>query len=273
MDFNLTEHIGEDGNFTEGFAPAATASLGEGYQDSKVLEGITNPAGLIKAYADTKTAYGKKLEGVIAKPGENATDEEKASYRKTMLAELGTPESPDDYNFNRPESLPDGMTYDEEFEGAFRQLFHEVGMPADMAKSLADKFNEVQVARHVAAVEQAKQKLTEEATQLDKDWPGEKSTLNNRHAFKAIMQFGTEELKTLLKEANISTNPTNHDAWNKLNISPSQRRIWSNIGAAMKSDLAINDEGLPATSNEPATAMGKIYDHPTSKTLLDKAKS
>ena len=270
MEFNISEHIGDDGNFTEGFGQAAVSALGEGYEGSKVFEGITNPAGMIKAYADTKKAYGQKLEGVIKKPGEDASDEERAEYSKQLLAELGAPEKAEDYEFYRPEELPEGMVYDEEVEASFREMFFEMGVPADMANKFSQKFSEVQIARHNAAVEEGNRQFTEQASQLDKDWTGDKKVINNRVAFKAIMQFGTDDHKQILKEANINGNVTDHEAWRRLGFTPNQRRVWANIGNAMKSDTAITDEGSPNSGDSGKTGLSSVYDHPTSAVLTKK---
>lgn len=267
--FNITEHIGEDGNFTDGFASAATEALGDNYKGSKIFEPIKNPADLLSVYADTKTAYGKKLEGVIQKPAANATDQEKAEYSKTLLTELGTPEKPEDYEFIRPEKLPEGMEYDENTEAYFRKIFFDIGVPKSIAGALSAKFNEMQIAAYNESVTKTSQQFIEDVKSLDNDWRGDKAVLNNRQAFKAIMQFGTDDLKKTLKEGNINNTLTDHVKWRALGFSPAQRRVWANIGAAMKSDEAITNEGTPGSSNtDQNTTMSKIYDHPTSKVLI-----
>jgi len=277
MEFNLIEHIGEDGNFKDTFGPSAVAALGDDFKDSKVFEGIKNPSDLVSAFANTKKMVGQKLEGVIKKPGEKATDAEKAEYRKSLLAELGTPEKPEDYDFARPEKLPEGMQYDENFEAAFRQFFYEIGAPKDMVSAISNKFNEMQIANHNAYLEKQETAFRESAAELDKDWSGDKAAVNNTAAFKAIMQFGTPELQKMLKDAKISDvgNISNHDMWRKLNFSPSQRRVWANIGLAMKSGQIVSDESTDRKDNagDKTKLASKMYDHPTSKELHQKPAS
>jgi hypothetical protein len=269
MGFNITEHIGEDGSFKETFAPSVIETLGPDYKDSKALEGITDSVGLTKAYIDTKKLVGQKLEGVIKKPGEKATEAEKAEYHKSLLKELGTPEKPEDYVFDRPEKLPDGMVYDENFETAFRQVFAEIDLPASMATALSKKFNELQTANFQAYMEQQENVFKEDVASLDKDWPGDKGSLNNRAALAALNEFGTPELKKLIADAKLSEagNINNHALWRKSGLSPTQRRVWAAIGTRMKSPT-IADQGTP---EQPASDQ-RVYNHPTSSELY-KSKS
>lgn len=264
--FNITEHIGEDGNFTEGFKGAALAELGDDYKENNALDVIKNPSGLIKAFIDTKSDVGKKLEGVIQKPAGNATGQEKADYQKMLLKELGSPEKAEDYDFPRPENLPKDMNYDEATEAAFREFFFEQSVPKGIATALATKFSEMQVARHTAAVEAQQKEFNTACEELDKDWPGNAATENNRLAFKAIMAFADEDLTKLLKDAKLNDTITDHQKWLDCGFTPAQRRVWLNIAKATKADKIITDEGTPVKTEEKGTekVIKTLYDHPTS---------
>lgn len=264
---NIVDYIGDDGNFSDGFKGAAIAELGDDFKETKVFDDIKNPSGLISAYAHTKTKVGEKLEGVIQKPAENATDQEKADYQKSLLKELGTPEKAEDYDFPRPENLPEGMNYDEDTEAAFRQFFFEQNVPKGIATALAAKFSEMQISRHTAAVEAQQKEFDTACTELDKDWSGTAATKNNRLVFKAIMEFADEGLTKLLKDAKLNDNITDHQKWNDCSFTPAQRRVWLNIAKRTKVDTIVTNEGGSGggeKESDTKKVVKKLYDHPTS---------
>jgi len=260
---NDVEVMSDDGKFTESFSPGI---LGEGYKETKAFERTPDLPSLLKAYADTKSAYGKKLEGVIQKPAENATDQEKADYRKSLLEELGVPGSAKDYEFPKPENLPGGVAYNQQLEDQFREVFIKRDVPLDMAKGLVEDYNEIQLAAVQARLDEQQKVFEESCKDLDKKWTGDARIRNNRLAFKAIMRFGTEDLQSLLKDAKINEDVGNHQKWHELGFSPSQREIWFSIGSATGTAEAITDEGTPAAREEAGVkkVVEKVYDHPTS---------
>lgn len=267
MDVNVMEHIdSETGKFTESFAGQISAIAGEEHKDTKLFEKVPDVATLIKVALDTKSALGKKQE--FQRPGENATDAEKTAFRKALQKELGAPESSDDYEFARPDDLPEGMRYLEEVEKVYRELFHEEGVSLSTAKRITDKFNEVQRKRFNDRLEAENKKFEENSTELKKDWKGDNLVKNARTAFKAIMQVGTEDLTKLLKDAKIFDAAADLGKWRGLGFSPKQLRIWHNIGTLIKSDDAITNEGGPVVPEGEASdtkkVVTKMYDHPTS---------
>ncbi|MCK5605435.1 hypothetical protein KAR91_26320, partial [Candidatus Pacearchaeota archaeon] len=120
-DVNIMEYIDETGKFGDGFAEAATAIAGESHKGSKVYDDVPDFDTLVKNYADTKSLVGKKLEGVIQKPANDASDEDKAAYRDGLLTELGASENPDDYKFPEVE----GIEYHPDVAKLFQDYFVE----------------------------------------------------------------------------------------------------------------------------------------------------
>lgn len=270
-DVNVMEHIDETGKFTETFKEQISSIAGEEFKDSKIFDSVPDIATLVKNYAYTKRDFGKKIDGLIQKPAENATDEQKAEYRKMLLKELGAPEKAEDYVIKRPENLPEGVSYDEEVEKHFREVFLKLGVPNDIASALTDEFNQLQMSRFQAALEKQKTEFIESSKALDKDpaWLGENRIKNNRIAFKAVLKFAGEDLAKLFKDAKLNEDVANHQKWHDLGFNPAQRRIWYNIGLATKVDEAITDEGTPKnTFGGPQKLTQKLYDHPTSKREL-----
>ncbi len=72
-----------------------------------------------------------KLSSTPAKPGEAATDEQKAAWREM----LGVPKKPEDYALAEVE-LPEGLSVDEKMTGEFKTLAHEVGMSTEQVQAV-----------------------------------------------------------------------------------------------------------------------------------------
>jgi len=238
----MTEFLNEDGGFTEDFKTALPSMLGEEHAESKVFEDITGLSMLAKAYADTKSMVGKKLEGVIQKPTDNSSDDDKANFRKTLLTELGAPESVDGYQFDRPD-MPDGMEYDEGMEGDFKSLLHQANCPLDIAKTLVDGFNKLQIGRFNQGVEADNAEFEKESTSMKTDWAGEALPTNLRIALKAVKEFVGDDLKKQIDEAKLYDKATDLSVWRKLGFSPSQIRVWHNIASKVMPSTAGKDEG------------------------------
>ena len=196
----MVDFLNEEGGFTDGFREALPGMLGDEHIDSKVFDDIPDVATLAKNYADTKSMVGRKLEGVIQKPTESATDEDKANYRDTLRIELGAPESIEGYAFDRPE-LPEGMEYDEGMEGEFKDLFFQRKTSPDDAKFFVDAFNQMQINRYKQAVEAQNKEFEADVASFKADNLGELLPKNLRIALKAVKEFSSDELKKTLDDA------------------------------------------------------------------------
>src|SRR5271169_2804449 len=102
--------------------PAWTAQL-----PKPVLEKLTAERVPYKNLGELWTKFESLEQEVgngIRVPGKDATDEQRASYRKAM----GIPVNPEGYSLNRPQ-LPSGLPYDERLEKWFRNELFEAGVP------------------------------------------------------------------------------------------------------------------------------------------------
>lgn len=268
----LMEHIDSSGTLGEGFAEAAKAAAGEGFEDSKVFDNIPDVATLVKNYGHTQRDKGKKLEGVIQKPTKDATDEQKTEYRTSLLKELGAPADAGAYELPRPDKLPGGVEFDEEAvkamdarEAVARQFFFERGWPVSMVKEGIEFMNKIQLEAIEARMAKEQQAFEADCKELDKLWTGDSKIANCRIAFKAAMVYGPDGLKNALKESKINEDVTNYEKWRSINVSPSHLQTWYNVGSTTNVDATITDEGGPAGASETEL---NPYDHPTSKDLF-----
>jgi hypothetical protein len=258
---NDVEIMSDDGKFTADFKPEM---LGEDYKNTKFFETTPNLVTLMKSAADTKAKIGemgKELEKAIQRPGEDATDQEKADYRKSLQKELGAPETVDAYDL----PVPEGQKANEEFVNFTKEMFLAEGVPVDSAARMAAKWNEFQA-------KTANDKFVDEAKQYKQSHAGDKLVTGARTAIKAMIQFADADLKALIKETKILDNPADLDELREMGIWPSQLAIWENIGERMKSDAAITNEGeiVAEAAEKPKegtteAVVSKAYDHPSSK--------
>ena len=257
MEFNAETHVGEGGTMTDQFITDFHADLGDDYAGkdyTQLLKEAGGFSGLAKRFVDTKSAYDTKLEGVIQKPGENATDEQKAEYAKLCRtgAGLDAPTDATGYTFARAEG--DGITEAE--EASYRAFCLEKGVPDAVAGLMWDYRKEAMAAGQVAQAAQIEKDWTESTEDLKKDWSGEELAVNIRLAHQALMQFGSDDmehdgntykgLKTLLKEADLFTNPSNFDKWREVmgDGAMAQLRSYANIGKRMQSgDIKFGSAG------------------------------
>lgn len=124
----VTSFIGEDGTFKEGW----TGVLDEGYRNEKCLTTVKNFKNLAKFAVDTKRMVG---ENKIAIPSEKSTEQEWNEWYKAA----GRPETSEDYNFKRPDSLPEEY-WNPDFAKSAQTLMHKIGLSKKQAEALF-KFN------------------------------------------------------------------------------------------------------------------------------------
>jgi hypothetical protein len=234
--------VDSEGNFTESFSEQLGEWLGEEHAETKAFESITNLSGLAKAYADTKSMVGKRLEV----PGDDASDEQKAEYNKAM----GIPDSAEGYELAVPENLPEGMEYNEDFANAFKGIFHEAKISKGQADILAAKFNEMQIKMYNDAQAAEQAAFTQSVDKLKADWTGDSIVENPRLAFKAIREFGDDNLKRLIDVSKVYESPSDFAKWAELGYSPDQLRVWHLIGKSMQSGLMHQNEGDPTAKAE-----------------------
>ncbi len=237
----MHDFLNETGEFTEEFKTALPEMLGEEHKDSKVFDDIPSISALVKSHADTKTALGKKLDNVITKPGENATDEEKATYAQTIAEAAGAPKEASGYEFFKSEKLPEGMERSQATEDAYRALFFKHKVSAAVVKELSQAFEEMQIGSFNSVTEADKVAVAEKAdeeqrvfdagcTKLKTEWPGEKLPANARISLAAINAFADDDLKAALKEVKMYENASDLAAWKKAGVPLNTLKTFYKVG-------------------------------------------
>jgi hypothetical protein len=159
------------------------------------------PAGSAAPGAD-KPADGDKPAG-DAKPGDKPAADAKPGDKKPDDKPAGAPEKYEDFK------LPEGAKADPAVMGEFAVMAKELNLSQDQAQKLVDlnaKLQAGNVEHLKAAVEEQGQKWAEDA-KADKEFGGDKFDENLAVAKRALDEFGSPELKTLLVQSKLGNHP------------------------------------------------------------------
>lgn len=123
--------------------PDFRTTIPEAYRDKPYLRDAKASEDVFKMLDNAQTLIGKQGKRV---PADDAPKEEWEKFH----AEMGRPETPDKYEFQRAE----GMEIDQETEKAVRAIFHEAGLSSKQAKLIQTKYDGL-IAQAVKAQEEA----------------------------------------------------------------------------------------------------------------------
>ena len=187
---------------TGDFAPLAQDKSLESFKGKDWTE--VGPS-LAKAFVETKKLVGAKAPAVKV-PGEGATPEEIATYRKAT----GVPDTPEEYAITWPE-LPPGEDLDEASRGAWLTRMHQIGAPPHIVQAFAQLYGQ-----HVNTLFNGYRREAEAANQeLRRDW-GPNYDANFGRANRAIQEYGGDNLVDLYARTGVGRNPMAVRAWAKV---------------------------------------------------------
>lgn len=107
--------------------PAWVAQLPDDLKANERLHRYASIGELGKAYLEAE----RKLSESVRLPGKDATEEERAAYRKAA----GIPDKPTDYKLEKAK-VPAGFEYPEATEASLRELAHKAGLTQDQAAQI-----------------------------------------------------------------------------------------------------------------------------------------
>lgn len=213
--FDFRAAIGEDGNFKPGWADSLPDALKPAKNE---LGKYANPTELFLGHWNKAQLLGQRQE--IKPPAPDAKPEEIAKWRKT----IGVPDSPEGYQFAKPENLPEGMQWSEEAAKNFAKVAHDLNLTPMQAAKLA----EFDMAQKQSMLKTGEAKIaelrTQAQTQLKTEW-GENYEKNLAKASQAATKLGAD-----LKDSELANNPK----FIKLMLS---------AGLLMQEDKLVNADG------------------------------
>jgi hypothetical protein len=184
-----TTLLGGEGATTSGAATTAATTEAGG----KTTEGQSTTTTEGKdTTADGKPADGAKAEG---KEGDGKKPEDDKP--------TGAPEKYEDFK------LPEGMQADTPVMGEFATLAKELNLPQEAAQKLVDLAGKMQAGNveQIQAHIEAQGEAWGNEARADKEFGGDKFDENLAVAKRALDQFGTPELKSLLVASKMGNHP------------------------------------------------------------------
>lgn len=112
------------------------------------------------------------------------------------------PKAPEAYEFK----VPEGRTFDPEVMTAYSEVAKELNLSQEAAQRLLDAVGPKMAERQLAQVEAVRMGWAE-SSKTDREFGGEKLSENLSVAKKALDQFGTAELRSLLNESGLGNHP------------------------------------------------------------------
>jgi hypothetical protein len=176
-------YVAPDGSFVQGWTDKLPEELGESRASFGKFKSVQD---LAKSYTNLEKRLGKAATAVLV-PGENATPEEKAAYRKA----IGAFETVDEYAKLQPESLPEGVAWNADLARPVLELAHEYSIPAEAVKKyLALRVQQEAGRTEVIGAELQKQ-LDDGTALLQKEW-GTNYGSNIQRVAQAVRMVGLD---------------------------------------------------------------------------------
>ena len=165
------------------------------YKDVIEAKGWKGANDVLKSYVNLEKQVGAD-KVVLPTEGSNLSEWEGWS-------KLGTPEKAEDYQLAQPEGF-DG--YNQDLSTWFREAAHEMKLPAQMAQGLHDRFVENQI--NLAKAQEVE--LQDQTSQWESELQNEYGTAYDARieaAQRAVREYGSPELRQVLKDTGLGSNP------------------------------------------------------------------
>lgn len=172
--------LGEDGAFAENWHSRLPEELQPTAQNYRSLPDMA------KALRESKQALSKRVEGMVKVPGEGATAEELAAWRKA----IGVPDDVAGYGITKPEALPEGVEWNEAEAAAFAAKAHELGLPPSAVKQLLEWQTNQLGAKAEASRKDLQDLMAQEQEHLRKEWSASKYDATRALAEQAAKAHG-----------------------------------------------------------------------------------
>ena len=153
---------------------------------------------ILKAYANAE----KMIGGSVRIPKEDAKPEEWAAFYKKM----GRPDTVEGYNIQKPDKLPDGVTWNDDLTSWFAKTAHENGLSKNQVQKIMKSWNEVETAKAHSAQKEMGQRLSKLQEQWGDEFAG-RVELGVRGIERLMPKEEVTEFKALLDTTGIGNHP------------------------------------------------------------------
>lgn len=193
-------------------------------------QGAANEVPGAENSAEPQDQTGQTLLDGVGNQGDTPPPENQEGEQDNPKADAES-EVPEKYDFKPPE----GMEFDEETINLYAEAAKEAGLSQEKADIILGKIAPHLAQQQIKAVEKASAEWVA-ASRADAEFGGDKLNENLSVAAKAIEQFATPELKTLLNKSRLGNNPE-------------VIRLFYRVGKAISEDGFVSATGAPQTSD------------------------
>lgn len=183
------------------------------------------------------------------------SDEDAEGWERWYAAS-GRPNKVDEYEFNRPDTLPNGLGYDEDLEKDFKATAYSAGLNKKQANALYEKYVKHQLDRYTAYETGKKQAIAQAQADLQRELGG-KYESSMRDAKIAVEKYADPEFKKFLDETGLG----NH---------PAMIRAFMKIGAEVNGDTRIVGKSEPQLNQADMQRTISEFNRKNEKALFDK---
>lgn len=262
---SIEEHIGEGGLFTEGFAGEMKTALGKGYEETKFFDDAKDLSSVFKIAIDSRakiSELGEQLKATVNRPGADASDEDKAAYRKTLQKELGASDKLEDYVVGKPDNIPKGLPFNEDAPRGWAQMFMEQGIPVDVAKGIMTAIYDRTIEAHNTKLADAQKVFDTEVEEITSKHQPDDLKIMGRQVVSFINLYGSEDvvtdgvtqegMKTMTTNAGMFSTPDDFEKWKALGVNPKDFMFMAKIGR--ETDGGGPKGGTPGPASQSAVA-------------------
>lgn len=178
---------------------AFLATLPKDLQENASLGRYSSTESLARAYVNLERTLGSEKVPIPRDPN----DQE--AWDRYYVAG-GRPPEPAGYSFDKPEKLPEGVTWDDNMEGWWRQAAFESGLSQRQAQKLVDQYRDRYVAQIDLGNKQIDSDLVAGRAVLQRDWGAEYEARRSlaRAAFNAM----PPDLQKAMKDTGLARMPS-----------------------------------------------------------------
>lgn len=124
-------------------------------------------------HGETIKSLKGEVEGKVAIPGEDTSDEDRQTFRTTINKYLGVPETVEGYEVKKPEDTPENMAYDETLTDRMITALHKAHAPKELVHDLFKEFNDYNRELHQDYEKFVKEKGEKDLDSLKDFWKGD----------------------------------------------------------------------------------------------------
>jgi hypothetical protein len=198
----------------------------EDIRSEPVFSKYNTPQDLARSHVNLERLLGGEK---IPKP---KSDDDQEGWDRWFKA-AGRPDKPDEYAFERPNSLPDNF-YDEEAERSFKTWAHVNGLTKKQAANLHDNYVKTRLEQHHAWQTSQKQAVEKAEGELRREW-GQQYDAKINAAKSALRAYGDPDYLKYLDESGQGNNPQ-------------MTRIFARIGEKMMGERRLQGDPTPESS-------------------------